>query len=85
MAVNPARPLTQSEKDRLIREMTKSLPSIAPEDLFSSFVSDPNLMVKWDAPQQTQIADMAARQLLIAKAISDLAKKISSPTTATNC
>ncbi len=77
MAVNPTRPLTQSEKDRLIRDMVKSLPSITPEDLFSSFVSDPNLMVKWDAPQQTQIADMAARQLLVAKAISDLAKRVS--------
>jgi hypothetical protein len=76
MAVNPARELTTAEKDRIVREMVKSLPALQPSDLFTAFVTDPVLMVNQNASQQSQIADIAARQLLVAKAVSEIAKQI---------
>ncbi len=76
MAMNPARQLTPAERDRLVREMSKNLPVLAPIDLFASFVSDPGLMINQNASQQAQIADIAARQLIVAKAVSELAKQI---------
>jgi hypothetical protein len=76
MALNPTRQLTPAEKDRMVKDMIKSLPIIAAEDLFTSLVSEKDLLVKWDASQQAQIADIAARQLLVAKAVSEVAKKL---------
>lgn len=76
MALNPTRQLSPAEKDRMVKDMIKSLPNIAAEDLFASLVSEKDLLVKWDASQQAQIADIAARQLLVAKAVSEVAKKL---------
>ena len=73
MATTPARPLTQIEKDRLMEMSKKSLPKIAPENLLKFLITEPDVSIRWDMPHNTILQDLALRQLLVAKAISELA------------